>query len=96
MVYKNESDERLGKVLFVRWILDNVAALAFLLKGDVGNFKAVVQARREFHSLKSSYQAKRSENLSNQLVTDFDFNYKGSLVFSSFLFRKQKFSDLDL
>ena len=44
MLHKNLPSNILHRVLFVRTLLDCVAALQFLLKGDVDNAKAVIKA----------------------------------------------------
>lgn len=94
MIYKNENSENLKKVLFVRKILDNVAGLMFLIKGDVDNFKAVRKARKEFRLIKSQYFRKREENLKQQTVSAFPFNYDGSIVFAYYAKGKKYFNKL--
>ena len=64
MLYKNLPDKELKKVLFVRGILDWVAAVVFYLKGDGKNARAVIQARKEFKQIRPMYEASRVENLS--------------------------------
>lgn len=63
MLYKNLSEKELKRVMRVRCILDYVAAAVFLLKGDWGNVRAVIEARREFHRLRSQFTADRQTNL---------------------------------
>lgn len=65
MIYKNELPERLRMVLMVRFFLDLAAALMFLLKGDIPNFKAVLSAKREYLWKKRLplYRDVRQENL---------------------------------
>ena len=63
MLYKNLPDRELYSVLFVRAILDYLAAAMFFLKGEWGSVKAVFRARREYHRLKSTFRASREENL---------------------------------
>ncbi len=55
MLYKNLPPREIGKVLFVRAILDYVAALQFLLKGSLGEAMAVVKARRAYREMKKYY-----------------------------------------
>ena len=64
MLYKNLPEKELKKVLFVRGILDWVAAVVFYLKGDGKNARAVIQARKEFKQIRPMYEASRVENLS--------------------------------
>ena len=63
MLYKNLPERDLCRVLFVRGLLDYVAAAMFVVKGEWGSAKAVVRARREFRKLKPEYKASREENL---------------------------------
>lgn len=63
MLYKNLPDEQLRPVMRLRFWLDYLAALKFLLSGHPANAKAVYQARREFFDLQTVYAPKRRENL---------------------------------
>lgn len=63
MLYKNLPDSDLHGVLFVRALLDYVAAAMFLLKGEWDNVKAVFRARKEYRKLKTEFRASREENL---------------------------------
>ena len=70
MLYKNLPTEELREVLFVRGLLDYVAAAMFCVKGEWGSAKAVFRARREFHRLKTAFRTSREENL--QKATSMD------------------------
>jgi len=61
MLYKNLPAERLRSVMWQRWVLDMVAAVFFLLKGETGNFSAVFKARRAYRQMKPLMHAKRAE-----------------------------------
>lgn len=63
MLYKNLPANELRSVLFVRCLLDYVAAAMFMLKGEWGSAKAVFRARREYHRLKREFLLSREENL---------------------------------
>ena len=94
MIYKNEADEQLNKVLRMRKFLDNLAAVVFLLKGDVANFKAVRKARKDFKKMKDDFIDKRKENLKLTTQTTFPFNYKGSIVWGYYALGKKKYAEL--
>lgn len=49
MLYKNLPEAELNKVMCIRAWLDYVAALTFLLKGQLENARAVMQARKEYN-----------------------------------------------
>lgn len=61
MLYKNLPDSSLFRILFMRMILDGIAALSFLLKGEVKNMIAVYHAHCEFRKLKPSLKDKRNK-----------------------------------
>ena len=63
MLYKNLPEGELHSVMRWRTLLDGVAALQFLLKGQLDHFKAVVRARREYRRLRPEFEAARRENL---------------------------------
>lgn len=52
MLYKNTPQSNLECVMRFRKIFDNVAALKFLLTGDVKAFRAIREARRDFKVMK--------------------------------------------
>jgi len=63
MLYKNLPKIDLKKVMFIRGLLDWVAAFVFLLKGDGKNARAVWQARKEFKRICPDFASSRTENL---------------------------------
>lgn len=70
MLYKNLPAGKLRSVLFVRALLDYVAAAMFVLKGEWGSAKAVFRARREYRKLKCEFRASREENLHKAVTMD--------------------------
>ena len=70
MLYKNLPESDLASVLFIRALLDYVAAAMFLLKGEWGSTKAVFRARREYRKLKSEFRTSREENLRKAVSMD--------------------------
>ncbi|HEY9551776.1 MAG TPA: glycosyltransferase family 2 protein [Prevotella sp.] len=65
MLYKNLPAEELVHVMRVRRVLDYVAAFqTLLMKGNWGDFKAIVRARRAFGKWKHDFDADR-ERISN-------------------------------
>jgi len=53
MIYKNHPHR--GIVLFCRFFLDYAAALFYLLQGRPKSTKAVFEARRDYHKMRSEY-----------------------------------------
>ena len=66
MLYKNLPEKALRPTLRIRTLLDGLAALQYLLKGDLGNMKAVFKARREFLHMKAEYAPVRQAIQSNR------------------------------
>lgn len=67
MLYKNLPEEELSSVMRIRWCLDMLAALQYLLKGEWGNVRAVFRAREDYRAMRPSYQSVRAENLSKTI-----------------------------
>ena len=63
MLYKNLPENDLKPVMFVRCLLDYVAAFRFFFFFFFGHFSAVLKARREFQKLKIHFQSDRDENM---------------------------------
>lgn len=61
MLYKNLPQKELNSVMRIRFLLDMLAALQFLLKGDIANFKAIFKARKAFKEMKDSCIPSRAE-----------------------------------
>ncbi len=94
MLYKNLPDAELAPVMRVRTLLDYVAALTFLLKGQLPNARAVWQARREYRRMRPSYEPLRRENLAKTLCPVIPERVGYSLLLKYYLFGKRRFSDL--
>ncbi|MBU3852580.1 MAG: glycosyltransferase family 2 protein [Candidatus Paraprevotella stercoravium] len=89
MLYKNLPDQQLQKILFFRMLLDGVAAMQFLLKGQWGNFKAVIQAHNAYRAFKPKYRTKRLDTQSKAVSSSVSCIFPKSMVFL-YLFRGQK------
>ena len=68
MLYKNLPEEELASVMRVRWWLDMLAAMQFLAKFDLGNFKAVLKANKEFSRIRPEFEADRKRNLERRKI----------------------------
>lgn len=69
LLYKNLPEERLKSVMRIRWWLDALASVQFLLKGQTGSFKAVWRARRDFHKMRFDFDKDRRENLQRTILS---------------------------
>lgn len=88
LLYKNTSPGVLRVKLPIRLILDYVAALAFLFKGEVSNAKAVLQAHLDF--FKNLPKTKIKRELLKSMPFTTKSMYLGIVVFDYFLLRKKK------
>lgn len=94
MLYKNLPDEELNKVMLVRTFLDHLAALQFLLKGQIDNMKAVFRARSEYKRLRSYFQKAREENLQKTRVDLIPERIKSSILWQFYAKGRKRFSQL--
>ena len=96
MLYKNLPAGELAQVMRRRALLDYVAAAKFLLSGNVGDFKAVVAARREFVRVKDSYAAVRKENLGKAVRDDIPERVNFSILWQYYAKGRKLFSNLSI
>jgi GT2 family glycosyltransferase len=59
MLYKNLPDERLFTILFIRMILDGLAAIMFLAKGRFSYFRAILEAHISYYKSVGVLRKKR-------------------------------------
>lgn len=94
MLYKNLPAQELAAVMRVRAVLDYVAALNFLFKFQFSNALAVLRARREYRSIRSSFTPIREENLKNTCQLVIPERTKNSILAQYYLRGKRFFSQL--
>lgn len=92
LLFKNLPKNRVLKTFIARLILDGVAAVRFLTEGHIGDSYAVFRAHMYFYSHLSQLRKKRKALNQNEV----SMIYKSNLVFDHFLFRKSRFSELDV
>ncbi|MBQ8051808.1 MAG: glycosyltransferase family 2 protein [Bacteroidaceae bacterium] len=68
LLYKNLPDDRLWKVMFLRFWLDALASLRFILRGQYRSALAVWRARRDFWRLRPQFRNDRKENLRRAIL----------------------------
>lgn len=59
LLYKNLPEKELKKIFLYRFFLDMLAALSFLLKGHIGEVKAVLKAYFDFYKMREVNRRKR-------------------------------------
>ena len=94
MLYKNLPEKELKKVMFVRGVLDGIAAVVFLLKGEAEAARAVLQARREFKRIRSGFAASRAENMGKAVLDGIPERVDYSILWKFHAGRKKAFSSL--
>jgi len=94
LLYKNLPDEKLRKIFLLRRILDGIAALYFLIKGQFRSFAAVWKAHISFYRQLDSTKIKR-EHLKNRYGSgNVGIILNKSIVFEFYIKRNRTFSDL--
>ncbi|MDR0748769.1 MAG: glycosyltransferase family 2 protein [Tannerellaceae bacterium] len=94
MVYKNLPEEELKHVFRVRFFLDCLAALKFLLSGHPAAAAAIYNARKEFRLLIPIYKPIREENLRKATLRPVPGLMRKSLIAAFYLKGKKTFSAL--
>lgn len=96
MLYKNLPDRELKSVMRMRALLDYVAALHFLLQGNVSNARAVIRARRDYAAMRAALAPLRAENLRHTVTSVIPERMKSSLLLQFYLKGKKHFSQYTL
>lgn len=96
MLYKCIGNDReLRRVMRWRWFLDYLAAWqALLLKGNLGDFKAIYQARRAFRQWRGDFDAERAEIRRNSVQESVVGQQPYSILWQYYVRRRRKFSQL--
>ena len=95
LLYKNLPDNKLGAILFTRMILDGMSALMYLMQGKVAFFLSVPKAHFAYYGMVTNFRAKRKQNKHLTVQAQHAEIFKRSIVFSSFVRKARKFSDLN-
>ncbi len=94
-LYKNLPTKSLVKVFFLRFFLDQLAALVFLLKGEAGNAWAVLRAQGYFwFKKKQVFRQRRKDNLRKSVISHQAILYSRSILWAFHVKGKKKYSDL--
>lgn len=97
MLYKNTENSDLSKVMFMRFLLDYVAAFKMLIVDhNFGEFKAVLKARRDFHKWLPEFKNDRLNIQKKRRVKVIAGLYKKSLLWQFYFRGIHKFCDLQL
>ncbi len=94
MLYKNLPDRDLKSVMRMRLFLDYVAAFQTLVKGNVGDYKAILKGRREFRKWLPDYKEERKRIQNSRVDDKAGATYKLSIIWQYYAKGRKKFSDL--
>ncbi|MDD3738364.1 MAG: glycosyltransferase family 2 protein [Lentimicrobiaceae bacterium] len=91
LLYKNLPKNQLLKVFILRFFLDGIAAIKFLLEGCPADSFAVLKAHFHFaKNINRKYRIKRNKIQHHC----FDHIYKGNIVWEHYIRKKKKFTEL--
>ena len=94
MLYKNSSEKDLARIMRMRFFLDYLAALQFLLKGQFPNARAVLLARKEYHVTRKDFLINRMENLEKTIVESIPGQIKSSILVQFYMNGRKVFSQI--
>jgi len=94
MLYKNLPANEIRSVMVVRRMLDYVAALSFICKGQFSNAWTIWRARRQYRHMQSLYKEVRRENLKKNSGINIAERFKNSILVQYYLKGKKHFSQL--
>jgi GT2 family glycosyltransferase len=94
LLYKNLPEEKLGKILFTRLILDGLSSFRFLIKASFGDFFAIFRAHLSFYKGYSAYKKFRKEEKKFINRSDHREIYPGSIVKQYFIKKNYTFQSL--
>jgi GT2 family glycosyltransferase len=95
MLYKNLPEKELNSVMSTRWWLDMLAAMQFLVKGDVENFRAVIRASKEFKRMRPDFEADRKRNLERRKVDEVKERRRFSLLWRFYVGGKKTYKEIE-
>ncbi len=92
LLYKNLPAQKRVGILFSRMLLDGLAGMQFLLKGEIAQITAIIKAHRDFYGY--VLFEKNKQNLALELDRNKVISYPGSIVWDYFIRKIKKFPTL--
>lgn len=96
LIYKNIEDKYLFRSLFMRMVLDGIAAFKFLFTNGFSHFYAIVRAHMHFYRLMPVIRQKRRKLKQVEHNRNTTGVYMGSIVADYFLRGKKSFNQLEI
>ena len=94
LLYKNLPSERLETVMRVRFWLDALASVQFLLTGKWGSFLAVWRGRRDFFRMRPQFVADRERNLKATVLSPVPEQTAVSILWQYYARGKKTFKEI--
>jgi GT2 family glycosyltransferase len=94
LLYKNLPDKKLHYVLFIRKLLDGVAAISFLVYGKPANIKSLWNAHIDYYRSIKSLKRKRESVKRLSVEQSVNLILNKSIVFEFYIKGKRTFSEL--
>lgn len=91
LLYKNLPDGNLHKIMFIRMLMDGIAAIMFLIKGDTKNFSSVWNSHIDFYRNKKELRKKRKAVLEIGTKDTTERVLNKSIVFEFYLRGRRTF-----
>ncbi|MBQ5742135.1 MAG: glycosyltransferase family 2 protein [Bacteroidaceae bacterium] len=94
LLYKNLPSERLDTVMHVRFWLDALASVQFLLTGKWGSFLAVWRGRRDFFRMRPQFVSDRERNLKAAVLSPVPEQTAVSILWQYYARGKKTFKEI--
>ncbi len=94
LLYKNLPSGSFRGIMLFRMILDGASAIMYLLQGKLSFFWAVPKAHFAFYTTLRNFKAKRLQNNKMRTVTHQSEIFQRSIIYSFFVRKVRKFSEL--
>jgi len=94
LLYKNLPDNKLHTVLFIRKLLDGLAAIRFLVKGNFSNVKSVWKAHIDYYKNMSELKVKRKMVKKLEVIHSSTLILNKSIVFEFYFKSNKTYSSL--
>lgn len=94
MMYKNLPSGEFKKVMRIRYALDCIAVIFYLLKLDLANAKAVIKARSDYKAMRKDFECSRISNIEKSVIDKIKYKYNFSIILQCKLLGKNTYSKL--
>lgn len=96
MLYKNLPEKNFGKTLFIKKLIDGLAAITFLFSGKPRHFAAVLRAHRDYYRAGSRLRAERKKGVAAGRDATFSKGTRlnKSILFLFYFMRHRRYSDI--